>query len=72
MITYDAYLRGDACTVCYDVTHLLDAGELGDVIATRMGRNRESLQKHLRNHDRALLTRFNLAAYADTAMRRPA
>ena len=64
-LDYAAYLAGEVCDTCFDVAWLLDAGELGPVISARMGRNREVLQRHLRNHDKALLARFNRAHYND-------
>lgn len=53
------------CDTCADVDWLLRWGTPGEVIAARLHRNREALQRHLRSHDRALLERFNTATYTD-------
>ena len=64
-IDYSAYLAGEVCDTCFDVAWLLSDGQPSPVIVERMGRNRGALQRHLRNHDKALLARFNRAHYND-------
>jgi hypothetical protein len=70
-LDYDTYLAGETCGTCFDVNWLLRAGELSPVIAERMGRNREALQRHLRKCDPTLLARFNAAYYTDTERYHP-
>ena len=64
-IDYGAYLAGETCDTCFDVAWLLSDGRPSPVIVERMARNREALQRHLRNHDKALLARFTRAHYND-------
>lgn len=71
LLDYDRYLNGEMCDTCFDVAWLLGAGEISPVIVERMRRNREALQRHLRDHNKPLLDRFNAAYYADTERHRP-
>lgn len=42
----------EGCLTCEDVAHLLDAGEVRENIAARMGLHDDSILRHLRTHGR--------------------
>lgn len=51
------------CWVCDEVEFLLDAGEVKDRIAERLGYNTEALMRHMRRHDHPQYDRFVARGY---------